>query len=202
MSDLPRVRGKFDNIWENPTRKRVDGKKVHLTEYGQWRSMYYRSTLGSTMQRKSPTYIGCTRALEWDSYDVYIEWARQQVGFLCVDSNFEPFQLDKDVLFKGNKHYSPDTCVFVPREINIFNNTCKSCRGMYPLGVSLHQPSQKFTARAGKARLGSFTTTGEAFAAYKGEKELQAKTLAIKYAGLVDPRVIDALNNFTVNIED
>lgn len=33
----------------------------------------------------------------------------------CHDSTFH---LDKDIIFQGNKEYSPQTCVFVPMEIN------------------------------------------------------------------------------------
>jgi hypothetical protein len=34
------------------------------------------------------------------------------------------------------------------------------------------------------------------------DKEAMAKELAIQYEGLVDSRVVDALNNFVVNIGD
>jgi hypothetical protein len=42
--------------------------------------------------------------------------------------------LDKDILYYGNKVYSPEKCIFVPAEINsLFIKLCR--RSEYPLGV-------------------------------------------------------------------
>lgn len=39
-----------------------------------------------------------------------------------MDENWKPhmegWHLDKDILLKGNKVYSPETCAFVPAKIN------------------------------------------------------------------------------------
>jgi hypothetical protein len=43
--------------------------------------------------------------------------------------------LDKDILYKGNKIYSPDTCVFVPQEINALFVKNDANRGDLPIGV-------------------------------------------------------------------
>ena len=43
--------------------------------------------------------------------------------------------LDKDILIKGNKIYSQDTCIFVPKAINSLFTNRKRFRGEYPIGV-------------------------------------------------------------------
>ena len=45
------------------------------------------------------------------------------------------WELDKDILVKGNKIYSPDTCCFVPKEVNTVFTKRQSKRGDYPIGV-------------------------------------------------------------------
>lgn len=60
---------------------------------------------------KKPSYIGCSVDERWHNFQVFAEWFEQNYK--------DGFELDKDILFKGNKVYSPETCCFVPSEINI-----------------------------------------------------------------------------------
>ena len=47
--------------------------------------------------------------------------------------------MDKDILVKHNKIYSPDTCMFVPQTINnLFVKNNKN-RGKSVIGISLHK---------------------------------------------------------------
>lgn len=153
-------------------------------------------------------YRDCTHASEWLSYDNYIAWARVQVGFMQRDSKGRVFQLDKDILNKGNKSYSPENCVFVPPALNTFLVTNKVKRGNYPLGVSFSKEKQRFKSELRlhftrtKKHLGYFDTPEEAFYAYKLAKEALAKVLASHYTGWVDNRVIFALNNLNIDIGD
>lgn len=190
--------------WINPTSKSSGGA---LAEYNQWWHIVSRCRVGGYYQASNPTYEGCTFASSWESYDVWVTWARDQVGFLERDAKGALWQIDKDILFKGNKHYSPDTCVFVPREINLFYTERQRFRGDYPKGVYFKKTHQKYVAQVqigqgSQKHLGVFHTADEAFSSYREAKAEHAKQLAIKYAGLVDPRVIDALNNYEVGIDD
>ena len=49
--------------------------------------------------------------------------------------NGNPFQLDKDLLVKGNKVYNESTCVFLPKEINSVLTKSTASRGDYLIGV-------------------------------------------------------------------
>lgn len=192
----------MSNVWENCSRRIVDGKR----EYEQWASMRKRCKAGSVYQSRKPTYIGCTFDPRWESYDVWYAWASHQTGFLDRDEAGRVYELDKDVLGVGN-HYAPETCVFIPRQINIFFGVKKRSLSGLPLGVSKQPHKTKpYLAQArllGRGTyLGSHETPELAFAAYSSAKVQEAKMLALKYAGLVDQRVIEALNNYTVNIND
>ena len=81
------------------------------------------------------------------SYAYFYDWCHEQVGFGKVDDKGRYWQLDKDLLFVGNKTYSETTCVFVPNEINLFFNNHGNARGEYPLGVSFHKRIGKYVAQ-------------------------------------------------------
>jgi hypothetical protein len=60
--------------------------------------------------KKNPTYKGCTVATEWQVFSNFERW--------YLANYFKGCQLDKDLKVKGNRIYSPDTCLLVPRQIN------------------------------------------------------------------------------------
>ena len=152
-------------------------------------------------QTNKPTYIGCTVSEYFKRYDNFHKWCENQIGF-----DQDGWQLDKDLLIKGNKMYSEDLCVFVPHEINLAIVTSKSIRGESLIGLRLDRRSNKFQARinrGGKSfSLGYFEDELEAFSVYKQAKESYLKELAEKWRGQIDPRVYQALNDYRVEIID
>ena len=116
------------------------------------------------------------------------------------------FQLDKDILVKGNKLYSPDTCLFVPKEINTLLTHRRKDKGLYPVGVSYKPRINRYRAQISKFKkvihLGCFITPEEAFQAYKTAKEAYIKEVAEIYKDQIDPRVYEALMNYQVEITD
>ena len=169
--------------------------------YGVWVKMLERCYCEST-QCKNPTYIGCTVSENFKNFPIFYEWCVNQVGFNQNDDNMRKFVLDKDILIKGNKIYSEDTCCFVPREINNLLLTSKKIRGCHLIGVYKAKHSGKYRAevrRNGKGHcLGSFNTELEAFLAYKEAKEAYIKEVANKWRCLIDNRVYEALIGYEV----
>ena len=106
--------------------------------------------------------------------------------------------LDKDIIVSGNKHYSKDTCAFVPYEINANFRSLNKVSDL-PVGVYLSKGG-KFACDcsvANKAHyLGVYDTAEQAFMVRKEFKQKQMKILANKYRGVVDQRVIDKLENY------
>ena len=182
---------------------RVNGVKTK--EYELWHSMLQRC-YSTTLKKKRPTYEGCECSDNFKSYEYFYEWCNRQIGF-GVDGNGNPFQLDKDLLIKGNKVYSEDSCVFIPQGINKVLTKRESMRGEHLIGVHWHNASKAFKAQVSKSKgkqehLGSFNTEIEAFNAYKIAKESFIKEQADKFKSQIDPRAYNALMNYTVDIAD
>ena len=168
-------------------------------EYKLWACMLTRS-YDEKLHQRQPTYLNCETSSEFLVFSKFHSWCQNQIGF-----NQPTFELDKDLLEKGNKQYHPDKCVFIPKEINSFLRTRKKMRGELPIGVTLSRsgaPMAMMNLGSGKKYLGCFKTPEQAFQAYKAAKEAHIKVLAEKYKDQIDPRAYDALMNYKVEITD
>ena len=174
---------------------------VLTKEYTLWQNMLQRC-YSDVYKKQRPTYEGCEVSDKFKSYEYFYEWCHSQIGF-----DNQGWHLDKDLLVKGNKVYSEDSCVFLPSEINSLLIKREALRGEYLIGVSWHKTHKAFVARVGENKskqeyLGSFKTELEAFNAYKTAKEAFVKEQAEKWKGKIDPRAYNALMNYTVEIAD
>jgi len=176
----------------------LDGKLI--MEYVLWSNMLKRC-FDEKIKQKHPTYKDVTCSKEWLSMTKFIEDVSQMKGF-----GLSGWALDKDILQKGNKLYSKDTCCFVPHEINTLLVKRDNYRGEWPVGVCFHKAKGKFMAYLkinGKLKhLGYFTTPEEAFQVYKLAKEAYIKVVAEKWKHLLDERVFQALLTYDVAIDD
>lgn len=171
----------------------VNGKQSK--EYSLWTGMLARVYSG-----KHRSYDDCAVSENFLNFQYFAEWCQDQFGF-----GLDGYELDKDLLFKGNKIYSEDTCVFIPRELNRALPLQKFARGDNPLGVSIvsgniHRPFLATLTKTGYSSC--HETAEEAFVAYKNVKEDYMRSLAVKYKGVVDNRVIVALESYKVDIKD
>lgn len=114
------------------------------------------------------------------------------------------WELDKDILIKGNKIYSAQNCELVPKKINLLFVKSNSSRGILPIGVK--KSGKKFRAKVMKNSveedLGTFDTPEEAFEAYKIAKQVHIKDMANKYKKEITNRCYQALINYKVEITD
>jgi len=176
----------------------VDGKKIK--QYKLWQSMLKRC-FDEKFKQNRPSYQDVTCSKDWLSMTKFIEDVSQMKGF-----GFSGWELDKDILVKGNKLYSKDNCCFVPQELNNLLIKSDNSRGEWPVGVCFDKATGKFRASLavnGKRKhLGLFTTPEEAFQAYKLAKEAHIKVVAQKWQHLLDERVYLALLTYEVNIDD
>lgn len=82
----------------------------HKTKaYNRWRNMLYRCYCEEFLN-EHPTYKGCSICEDWKYFSKFKEWFDAH--------NVSGWALDKDLLIENNKLYSPETCCFIPFEIN------------------------------------------------------------------------------------
>ena len=174
---------------------------VMTKEYDLWHSMLRRCYSDSS-KKKCPTYEYCEVSANFKSFEYFYEWCNKQIGFSNKD-----WQLDKDLLAKGNKVYSEYSCVFLPNEINLLLTKRTNSRGEYLIGVCWSKTNKAFRALVNKNKgkqeyLGCFKTEIEAFNAYKQAKEAFVKEQANKWKGKIDIRAYSALMSYQVDIDD
>lgn len=169
-----------------------------------WTNLTQRCKTGGSLQQAFPSYSACKN--HFKDFQEFAEWCQHQIGYMNKDSKDHYWQLDKDILKKGNKVYSPDLCVFVPKAVNCMLEKAEKKRGEWPIGV--YRDKKKFISTVLRGVLGeptlvkSFDTPLEAFMFYKENKEAYIKRVAEEYKEIVDPRVYTALMNYQVDIED
>ena len=168
----------------------------YIKEYYLWRSML-RRCYDEKYTDKNSTYKDCHVSEDWRYLSNFKEWCNNQIGF-----GNQGWQLDKDILVKGNKIYSEDTCCFVPQEINIIFTDRYATKGEYPIGVYYNKSRKKYVARVSKhgclKHIGIFTSVEEAVAAYNKEKESHIKDVANIWKDALDPRVYDAMMKYSI----
>ena len=84
--------------------------------------------------------LACSVSEEW-----LILISKGKTGW--KNKQWEGKHLDKDILFEGNKVYSPDTCIFVTPTVNTFTTDCGAARGEWLIGADWHKQAGKFRAR-------------------------------------------------------
>lgn len=174
-------------------------------EYSVWEKMLSRCYI----YKECTTYYNiCEIDPMWFNFQ---EFARFYVEH---PFRIEGWDLDKDILVKGNKLYSPETCCFVPNEINKavqLSKPRKDAENKLPVGVrfddSLKKSTRKYMWRCvvpdGTTNIvGRCTTPEEAFHHYKIAKEARLRFLANKWKDDISPDVYIALLNFKVEITD
>ena len=178
----------------------VKGSDVEYA-YNIWRKMLDRC-YDEGFRKGTNTYSDCYVSEDFKQFSRFYEWAKNQVGF-----RLENYHLDKDILVKGNKVYSKDTCVFIPCGLNQFLVNRINFRGDNPVGVYFQKRNGLFHSRVNNGfgkllHIGYFETKEDAFNAYKEEKMAIALKLINYYRDQVDERVLVSLANVNFSIED
>lgn len=168
---------------------------THPELYNKWLAMKYRCYSTKELSRR-PSYNGCTVHEDWiNNFQQFAFDIENMVGYGLPNR-----QLDKDILVKGNKIYSNDTCVLVPSQINTLLLKSDKSRGNLPIGVTGERSKYRAQLRIFNKRkfLGYYDTPEEAFTAYKHTKENYIKEVAELYKHELDPRAYTALMNWEI----
>jgi hypothetical protein len=183
---------------------KVSLQRVYSPHYIYWTTMLKRC-YSEKFHKTNPSYIGCTVAEEWHSFQNFAEWYDE--NYYEVEG--EVMCLDKDILVKGNKSYSSETCIFVPSTINKLFVKSKASRGDFPIGVSLRKDTlinpYRVICSTGKRKqkcVGHFNTPEEGFLAYKVFKENVIKEFANNYKNQIPVKLYNAMMKYKVEITD
>lgn len=181
---------------------KVGDRRKPDIEYKYWSNMLHRC-YSEKFSLQKPTYVGCSVDDRWLTYSNFKKDIREMVGFGNLN-----WALDKDIIIKGNKVYSRDTCCFVPREINNLIANRRLGRGSLPLGVSFSNRGvmkpylAKCSVDGRTVNLGAFETPDEAHLTYKKFKESWIREKAIEYQGVIDGRALNSLLNWEIHVDD
>lgn len=175
----------------------ADNKRAF--EYTTWANMLKRCYDEKELQI-NPSYEDKSVCSDWLVYENFYDWC------ISVEHRGIGWQLDKDLLVKGNKVYGPEVCVFLPPRLNGIILKCDKSRGDLPVGVHFDKSRLKYKVTCqnefDKQYQKRFHSLDEAFLCYKTEKERVIKVWAEKYKDEIDPRAYQALINYTVEITD
>lgn len=184
--------------------------------YKCWEKILNRAKYNTKAHNKM-AYADVSICDEWLDYSNFEKWYEE--NYYEIDG--ERMDIDKDILVKGNRVYSSETCIFAPQTINTlfemktskavshhFTNKNLSPKGEYlPVGVTWCNEKQKYRAslNIGNQKvknLGRFDTLEEAFAVYKQAKEARIKEVAEQYKDKIPQKLYDAMINWKVEITD
>lgn len=164
--------------------------------YGYWSRMLER-VFCKIKHSKNPTYIGTTICEEWKYLSKFREWVLNQ-----PNRDWQNCELDKDLLVKGNKHYGPETVVYITSELNKFITDNKKTRGHCMIGVAYRPDKSRNNPYVAQCQnpfglykengrwLGYYPTELEAHKVWQAKKHEYACLFAEQQE---DPRVADAL---------
>lgn len=174
---------------------------IKTDEYIKWGSMLTRCY--SKKHKYRENYIGCYVCDNWLNFQNFADWYNKNKYSLPND---EKLELDKDIRVKGNKIYSPDTCLLVPKRINDVILNRKNDRGKYLIGVKYNEKNKKYIAMCnvdGNVKyIESFNSESEAYIAYKSCKEEEIHNVCKKYKNIVPSEILKIVLNYKIDEND
>jgi len=169
--------------------------------YAMWSKMLERC-YSERYQNKKPTYKGCEVCEEWYNFQNFAKWYYENY----YEIKDEEMHLDKDILCKGNKIYSPQTCIIVPERINSLFTNSHNVRGELPIGCTFDNDRIRVRCCTIDKRLtlGHFPLNRpfQAFTCYKNFKEKYVKEVADEYKDLIPIELYNAMYEWRVDIND
>lgn len=174
-------------LGEGPYKTRVDGK---LTDaYDTWDSILDRCYSPRERDRYRTYYHICTVCKEWFNYQAFARW---------YNDNWYPCEgrlhIDKDILVKGNKVYSPEKCILIPQRFNmIFMSKERSVDADLPCGVHRTRTSNKYVVEFNRNYLGTFDSAEEAAIAHETAKRNYIRSSIAEYE--LEYRLPDKVRN-------
>jgi hypothetical protein len=156
--------------------------------YREWYQMLWRC-----YGKDTHLYEGCVVLPIFHEYQAFAEWAIKQVGY-----GEKGFHMDKDLLTRRGGIYGPDTCVFIPNQINGAIRIMRPKADGLPTGVKLKGAlfQAAYVDKGKRIVIGNYDCVSDASDAYKNAKSAQLSALAEQWKNKIDQRAYAALLNF------
>ena len=171
------------------------GEAINTPEYSAWRGIIKRCYFENEKDLHKSYYGISTMCEEWKNFQTFGKWYEENF----YDIGEGRMHIDKDVLYPGNKVYSPETCIFVPQRINMLFMNKPNKRGL-PNGI--RKEARGYEAKYNHHGLGTYQTVEEAYKHYSEAKEKNIKEVAEEYKDRIPNRLYEALINYKVLLEN
>lgn len=175
------------NDADYPVNPMINGKRKICPFYSVWSNMIRRCYVDDKNRRPGfeTPYIGCSVVEEWHRFSVFKSWMETQ--------DWKGKQLDKDLKIHGNKVYGPETCIFIPREINILislgrSSKCGLKKGLHMDGGRIRAEISRYGK---KCHIGHFHKEEDAHQAWIFERK--------KYITEVSNKTESPIKEFLLN---
>lgn len=175
-------------------KSRINGNRTK--EYSVWYAMMQRC-YSENLDKSKNSYKSVFVCDDWHNFQNFAEWYKN--NYYEIDK--EKIALDKDILIKGNKVYSPSTCVFAPTRINNLILSTKAKRGDLPLGVYLEGGRYRVQCKnenKKRKNLGRYDSVDEAFLTYKKYKEDLIVKIADVYKSKIPKKLYEGLLRYKI----
>lgn len=158
----------------------------YAESYKKWLNMIERAySIKCHVVR--PNYEKCEVAKDWHNFTIFNKWFEI--------NNIHGFEIDKDLLSSGTL-YSENTCVFLPRAINMALQSDRvQSNKKLKTGVNFSDGVYYSNIRINgkKVYLGSFMRVNSAHDAWKKAKKLYLISLAEEYKDIISISAYNAL---------
>ena len=159
--------------------------KTYMTWYDMLKRCYSKS-----WRKNRPTYKECTVHPDWHDFQNFAEW------YELNEFSKLGYELDKDLLEKGNKLYSESTVCFIPKVINsALRSESRDPKRL--IGAHKVKGCKSYAAyfySDGKNHyLGSFDDELSAHIAWVSARKERLGQLAVEWAGKIDEKALKAL---------
>jgi hypothetical protein len=186
-----------------------ESNNKNIREYVVWKAMLERC-FDNKKKEENPAYQDVTCCKEWLYFPNFYKWLHSQENFDKWTGKCKEFNIDKDIIKKGNKIYSPENCCLVPWYVNAIFVKDQEHRGDLPIGLSYSGMHNQVRVRCHNPLtkksdyLGTFYDIIDGFNEYKKHKEYLIKEVArLEYSkGNITKRCYDAMMAYEVEITD
>lgn len=168
--------------------KSKDENDRKTPEYTTWNNMIQRCYVEEYI-KTHPAYGDCIIIDEWHNFQNFAKWYHENF----YDVGEGRMHIDKDILMKGNRLYSPERCLIIPQRINMIFMNKPNSQGL-PNGIN--KMKSGYRAMYNTKYLGIFKSVEEAINAHDTEMRIHIKSVTEDYGDKLPSKVRMALLNW------